>query len=576
MQSKISSKNLRSHKLFAETPIFKAILKVAIPGLLMSFMSGIYIFADQLMLSILIPIDGVHDAQSIYGMSWDETERIINLFFDDTTSFSPTGIVKSALSISAPVTMLLNAIPFLAGVGAGTMYTQSIARNDKYKGLEIWKSTFWFALGIGIIACLLFLCINNSILTAMTGEIIDFNNFSPLPGSNPTDQEVAAMQEIYNTSINTQISWANEYAMMLAIGTIVNTMLVYFSFMIRAEGRMKFVTIASILCNLLNILLDFIFIYVAKEGMMGGGLATLIGWLVNLGLFIAYIIYLNKMNSTWMNFRALSWKKTIRFSWKILLPVLIIGLSVFLRNFSNSIASMIFQPTLANLGDLVTENGGQYWQMLSGAVMPIMNLFFFAVFGIADGVRPLTAYNYSTNNYKRVRQSYYITIGISFAYGLLIFLIILIGLGPLLLQLFGITPNTTTMQYASQYLLIQIIITPITALSIGGLMIFQATNRLVTSMFIAILQGLICFPIVCAITASTACIVGNIWIFIPTNAINAFVASIIISIYSNFFLYKRLGFRKIILFVNNKKYRLVIPLNAPKLSLAQKALIKIN
>jgi len=47
--------------------------------------------------------------------------------------------------------------------------------------------------------------------------------------------------------------------------------------MIRAEGRMSFVTISSVVCNLLNIIFDFIYISVAKLGMQGGGFATLTG-----------------------------------------------------------------------------------------------------------------------------------------------------------------------------------------------------------------------------------------------------------------------------------------------------------
>jgi Na+-driven multidrug efflux pump len=47
--------------------------------------------------------------------------------------------------------------------------------------------------------------------------------------------------------------------------------------MIRAEGRIFFVAIAGIGCDLLNVLFDYLYISIAHKGMQGGGLATLTG-----------------------------------------------------------------------------------------------------------------------------------------------------------------------------------------------------------------------------------------------------------------------------------------------------------
>jgi Na+-driven multidrug efflux pump len=47
--------------------------------------------------------------------------------------------------------------------------------------------------------------------------------------------------------------------------------------MIRAEGRVAFVAIAGITCDLFNILFDYLYISKAHMGMRGGGLATMTG-----------------------------------------------------------------------------------------------------------------------------------------------------------------------------------------------------------------------------------------------------------------------------------------------------------
>jgi hypothetical protein len=54
-------KKLRTHYLYGEKKLSSAILTVGIPGLLMALMTGMYLFTDQLMLAIFVPIDGIHD-----------------------------------------------------------------------------------------------------------------------------------------------------------------------------------------------------------------------------------------------------------------------------------------------------------------------------------------------------------------------------------------------------------------------------------------------------------------------------------------------------------------------------------
>jgi Na+-driven multidrug efflux pump len=47
--------------------------------------------------------------------------------------------------------------------------------------------------------------------------------------------------------------------------------------MIRAEGRIAFVVVAGITCDLFNVLFDYLYISKGHFGMRGGGLATMTG-----------------------------------------------------------------------------------------------------------------------------------------------------------------------------------------------------------------------------------------------------------------------------------------------------------
>jgi Na+-driven multidrug efflux pump len=73
-------------------------------------------------------------------------------------------IVKSAVNITVPIVSVINAVPCIAAIGAGVMYTQAIARGDKYKANQIWKTTFYYAIGIGLISSLIFFSLNDLII----------------------------------------------------------------------------------------------------------------------------------------------------------------------------------------------------------------------------------------------------------------------------------------------------------------------------------------------------------------------------------------------------------------------------
>ena len=576
-QFETSAKNLRSHKLFAQTNIFVAILKVALTGLLISLMSGIYIFVDQLLMAKLVPTDGVHDFYTLFGYTPEYIKSLVEDFNinhpENSFDFlSVSEIIKSSISISAPLTMVLNAIPLLAGIGAGILFTQAIAKNDLFKGKQIYKTSFYSAVVIGVFSLVLFSTCNEYILQITSGKNMSFDNIIT-----PSSEEQIVIQYYYDCR-EYQLLWASRYTLMLAIGSIFNVFVVYYSFMIRAEGRNIVVVLAAIACNLVNIGLDILMISVFKMGMVGGGIATIIGWALNAGICLMYVWYLSKRELTWMKFRFLKFDKEFKFSWSMFLPIIILGLSVFLRNMSNAIANSLFSMSLNNVINQIEGYSGQTFQMLSGAVFPINNLFFYAIFGVIDGIRPLCTYCYSRSLHKRTKQAYYAIIIIGLVYGLIVFGLMSSPVGQYMLSWFDIEADLLPM--AANYLNIQCLVIMFTSFSLGGLTIFQSTNRLTSAIIASMFQGLVTFPLVLLTTSSLALQFANPWILVSTNAINAAIASLIIFIWANIFIHTFMTKRliKINIFdiaLNKfKTVRYFVPLNSPKESYAQRQLEK--
>ncbi len=576
-QKRFVNKGLKAHKLYAETPLFKAVLLVAIPGLLISLMSGIYVFADQLLLSILVPADPMHNFKSIYGdiATQAKIENLLeqlnelpgnNYFLADTST-----IVKSAVAITLPIMVVINAVPNIAAIGASSMYGQCIAKDNKPKALQIWKSTFYCAIAIGLLSSIIFFSINDSLLHLMSGKAPHFENAGDM-----TKSDLAILNAYFERAYETQINWSHEFLDILSWSSILNVFILYFSFMVRVEGKLWFVTTAEMCCNFVNIIFDYVYISLCHAGMMGGGLATLTGWSINVVVYTIYIWYLGKKGETWMKYRDLLPKNGSPISYTILVPIIIIGLSVFLRNFTNSIANAWFLAMLANVA---TKTGAdaQYWQSISGIVWPVGSLFFYAIFGIADGVRTLVAYNYGRSFYSRIRRTYWYATLISFIYGAVIYTCLATFLGAWLINLF---PNMDPAQYtdAINYMRIQVLFIPAVALSIGGLLMFQATNQMAMANFIAVMQAAITFPIAAGVIYPIALVANGPMTFVIANPLNTGSAGIIITIISLIYLYKYLGKTRVKVKVNTREgsraITLAVPSNIKKLSYAERELQK--
>jgi Na+-driven multidrug efflux pump len=127
--------NQKAHHLYANTPLLKALLIVIGPGLLVTLMSGIYIFAAQIIIVRLLP--PTIDFQATFGHSEDEIKALAGNSFYDISD-----IVKGSMSISTPILTIVGTSPFFLASGAGVMFTQSLGKNNRDKAHEVFKTSF--------------------------------------------------------------------------------------------------------------------------------------------------------------------------------------------------------------------------------------------------------------------------------------------------------------------------------------------------------------------------------------------------------------------------------------------------
>lgn len=129
-----------------------------------------------------------------------------------------------------------------------------------------------------------------------------------------------------------------------------------------------------------------------------------------------------------------------------------------------------------------------------------------------------------------------------------------------------------------KYMRINVIFIPCVALSIGGLLMFQATNQMAMANFIAVLQALIVFPIASTTMYPIAINFKDPLMFVVTNPLNTGTAGLVITFISIVYLYKYLGRTRFDMRVNTgtriEKIKISVPSNVKKMSYAERELQK--
>jgi Na+-driven multidrug efflux pump len=313
-----------------------------------------------------------------------------------------------------------------------------------------------------------------------------------------SDPELSAY---YAEAHSEQIKLASDYTLVFSGGLILTMFTVFFSSLIKSEGRFKLVAITGIVCNILSIALVVLFIYVAKIGIVGGALGNVVSFFINLGVLLIYLWILNKRKDTWLAFNTLLFRNGVKFNNRLIMPVVMVGLAAFLIDASYALATGVYIPILANTAADTSifpraQGDGMYFQTIEGATLPTLNLIFVTIYGIIEGERLIVAYNYSQGNWKRIKKTYALTLIISFVYSAFCAVVIAIGLNQYILKLFDIHNSPTfprLLKDAELVFSIQILMLPIFSLQAAAISIYMSIGDTVRSNISSIFQDVITF-----------------------------------------------------------------------------------
>ena len=166
-----------------------------------------------------------------------------------------------------------------------------------------------------------------------------------------------------------------------------------------ADGSPKFAMISTLAGAVINMMLDPLFIFVFRWGMMGAAVATIIGQIITAVLAFWYLLNMKLVKPS---------KHDLRINAYIVKRTLILGLTSFLSQIS-------LVAAMAAINNMIREYGAtdpvfgleQYAQIpmaVVGIVMKFFQIVISVVVGMAAGCIPIVGFNMGAGLKNRVRE----------------------------------------------------------------------------------------------------------------------------------------------------------------------------
>lgn len=169
--------------------------------------------------------------------------------------------------------------------------------------------------------------------------------------------------------------------------------------MIRADGNPKFAMASTLVGAVANIILDPVFIFVFKWGMMGAAVATVFSQIITAISAIWYIFRMKTIKPS---------LEDLKINQKICGRTLLLGITSFLSQISLVAAMAAINNMLRKYGALDEIFGQPQYAQIPMAVVGIVMKFFQIVIsivvGMAAGCIPVVGYNIGAGNSSRVKE----------------------------------------------------------------------------------------------------------------------------------------------------------------------------
>lgn len=279
----------------------------------------------------------------------------------------------AAVSLATPVFLLFSSVGTVFGVGGTSVISRAVGEGRTGYAKKVCAFCMWSCIAVGVIMSLL-LCILMEPLLKAAGASIDTWDF------------------------------AKNYLQIVILCGPFSMISNCYSNILRAEGQAANAMAGMVIGNLLNVVLDPVFILYFNWEIVGAAAATVIG---NVAGAMFYMIYfLRGKSSLSINIRDFSVKD------KICGNVLAIGIPAALAAVLMSVSQILANYQMAAYGDMALAGLGVALKavMITGMIC----------MGLGQGIQPLLGYYVGKKNWKRYKETLRFSLIFAFVVGVVL------------------------------------------------------------------------------------------------------------------------------------------------------------
>jgi putative MATE family efflux protein len=277
---------------------------------------------------------------------------------------------NAANTVVFPLTVIALAIAVMIGDGCCAFVSLSLGRNKPDDASQSMGNSVLLTIIASIILTAIYLIFSNQII-AMFGGTVNEETFRH----------------------------SKEYFFWISLGIPFYMFGQAMNPVIRADGNPKFAMISTLAGAVINIILDPIFIFIFRWGMMGAAVATVIGQIATAALSVWYLCHTKVV---------LLSKESFKLKAKIINRTLTLGICSFLSQISLVAAMAAINNMIRKYGAMDPIFGqAQYAQIpmaVVGIVMKFFQIVISIVVGMAAGCIPIVGFNMGAGLNSRVKK----------------------------------------------------------------------------------------------------------------------------------------------------------------------------
>lgn len=279
---------------------------------------------------------------------------------------------NAATNVAFPLTTICVSISLFLGLGGASSYSLLLGRGEREKATTIIGNTISLAFIFSIILTIIVKVFVKKIMYMF-----------------------GSTEEV--------LSYAVKYSSITSTGFLPFIFSSMMSHIIRADGSPRYSMMSVLSGAIANTILDPIFIFYFKMGIAGAALATIIGQFISFALTFKYIF---KMKNITLN------KESFLLKINNVIKIFTLGLS----GGFNQLAMMAVQITMNNVLSYYGNQsiyGGNIPLAVSGIIIKINMIIMAFIIGTGQGSQPIIGFNYGARNYKRVIDTYKLSVFIT-------------------------------------------------------------------------------------------------------------------------------------------------------------------